>query len=93
MEGRVAVEEACVVNLDTPTGLSNEDDCADTISTNVPMFVFEKSGLAIDEYHAYGSTAYEDEVQKRVKAALSLSRSKDACESTTTALSAYFSPQ
>eukprot|EP00903_Cladosiphon_okamuranus_P008092 g7802.t1 len=43
-----------------------------------PAFRFERQGLAIDEYHARADAPYEEEVAKRVEAALSLSRPEDA---------------
>lgn len=45
----------------------------------LPAFRLVRGGLAIDEFHAHGR-AYEDEVHKRVDAALSLSREDDLCE-------------
>eukprot|EP00752_Nemacystus_decipiens_P001879 g1810.t1 len=44
----------------------------------LPAFRLERQGLAIDEYHAHGDGPYEEELAKRVEAALSLSRPEDA---------------
>lgn len=46
----------------------------------LPLFRLLREGLLIDEYHAHGSQLYEEELTKRVEAALSLSRKDDSCE-------------
>ena len=46
----------------------------------LPTFQFVRAGLTIDEYHAHDDTPYEEELRKRVDAALSLSRPEDSCE-------------
>lgn len=46
----------------------------------LPAFRLERQGLAIDEYHTLGDAAYEEELAKRVEAALSLSRPEDTSE-------------
>lgn len=46
----------------------------------LPSFRLERKGLAVDEYHAHGDGPYEEELAKRVEAALSLSRPEDASE-------------
>lgn len=49
----------------------------------LPAFRFEREGIVIDEYHTHGDAPYEEELAKRVEAALSLSRREDAGRSVT----------
>ncbi|CAM9375087.1 unnamed protein product [Ectocarpus fasciculatus] len=44
----------------------------------LPAFRIERGGLAFDEYHTHGDVPFEEELAKRVEAALSLSRPEDA---------------
>lgn len=46
----------------------------------LPAFRFLRAGLVVDEYHSHGDVPYDDELHKRVDAALSLSRPEDTCE-------------
>ena len=46
----------------------------------LPAFQFVRAGLIIDEYHAHADMPYDEELGKRVDAALSLSRPDDSCE-------------
>lgn len=68
------------------------DCCGSARSANssseacLPSFTFVRDGLTIDEYHTHGSdTSYEEELNKRVEAALSLSQPEDSCEKQTSA--------
>lgn len=49
----------------------------------LPAFRLEREGIAIDEYHTRGDAPCEEELAKRVEAALSLSRREDAGQSLT----------
>lgn len=46
----------------------------------LPAFRFERKGFAFDEYRAHADAPYEEELAKRVEAALSLSKPGDAGE-------------
>lgn len=46
----------------------------------LPAFRFERRGLAFDEYHAQVDAPCEEELVKRVEAALSLARPEDTSE-------------
>lgn len=61
-------------------GSSSEDQGSLEEGFLLPAFRFERQGLAIDEYHARADAPYEEELAKRVEAALSLSRPEDASE-------------
>lgn len=62
------------------TSGASDDGEEDCLATPTPAFRFERQGLAIDEYHTHGDAPYEEELAKRVEAALSLSRPEDASE-------------
>lgn len=91
-QGRVAVRlrpQASSEEEDGGGGRGAEDEESDGVEANggivfskdcLPAFRFERGGLAFDEYHTHGDVPFEEELTKRVEAALSLSRPEDACE-------------
>lgn len=56
------------------------DDSGSSSPSDRASFRFMRGGLAIDEYRPCGNTAYEQELHKRVMAALSLSQPRDIGE-------------
>ncbi|CAN0296491.1 unnamed protein product [Ectocarpus sp. 12 AP-2014] len=87
-QGRVAVRlrpQASSEEEEGGVGWSRaEDEGSDGVEANIvfsknclPAFRFERGGLAFDEYHTHGDVPFEEELAKRVEAALSLSRPED----------------
>lgn len=50
------------------------------VSCDLPVFRLVRDGLVVDEYHGHGNHMFEEELHKRIEAALSLSRKDDSCE-------------
>ena len=78
--GRVAVRLQLEGEDGTAGGAAAPDGEASSNKSVVPAFRFERKGLAFDEYHVHGDAPFEEELAKRVEAALSLSEPEDAGE-------------